>query len=63
MQIFAYYIGSAQYWVVSCYELPLVLFSLMLKVKPHYLMPEKWIKSEKEALNKTELKSAWVFTK
>lgn len=61
MQIFAYYIGSAQYWVVS-YELPLVQFSLMLKVKLHCPMPEELMKSEKD-LNKIELKSTWAFTK
>lgn len=63
MQVFPYYIGSAQYCVASCYELPLVLFSLMLKVKLHCLMPEKLMKSEKGALSKIELKSAWAFTK
>lgn len=63
MQIFVYYIGSAQYWVLSCCELPLVLFSLMLKVKLHCLMPDKLMKREKEALNKIELKSTWAFTK
>lgn len=57
-----YYLGSAQYWVVS-YELPLVPFHLMLKVKLHCQMPEKLMKSEKEALNKIELKSTWAFTK
>lgn len=62
MKILAFYIGSAQYGVVS-YELPLVLFSLMWKVKRHCLMPEKLIKSEKEALNKIELKSAWALIK
>lgn len=58
MQILAYYIGSAQ----CCYELPVVLFSLMLKVKLHCLMPEKLMRSEKD-LNKIELKSTWAFTK
>lgn len=63
MQVFVDYLDSAQYWVLSCYEIPLVLFSLMLKVKLHCLVPEKLMKSEKEALNKLELKSTWTFTK
>lgn len=63
MQVFPYYVGSAQYCVVSRYELPLVLFNLMLKVKLHCLMPEKLMKSEKKALNKIELKSTSAFTK
>lgn len=48
--------------VVSGYDLPLVPFRLTLKMKLHCLMPEKLVKSEKEALNKNDLQSIWAST-
>lgn len=44
------------------YDLPLVPFRLTLKMKLHCLMPEKLVKSEKEALNKNDLQSIWAST-
>lgn len=60
MQLFPKYFALPAEQVVSGCNLLLVLFCLTLKMKLYCLMPEKFTKGEKEALNKKDLQSVWA---